>query len=185
MKPERIKRLLPAVYRRTAAPGTPIAAIVDVMSDLHAPAERALRSLPSTLNPRQTDEAFVPFLASWVDLGALIQNAGIAGVAGSSRASEPFPAGLGRLRELAACGALLSHWRGTGKGLLLFLKIATGDAGWMVEENVSSGGFRPFHLRITVPASAASQLRLVRQIVELEKPAHVTYELAMAQTTTG
>jgi len=126
----------------------------------------------------------VPFLASWVDLGAFIQNAGNPSVDGSSRASEPFPTGLGRLRELTACGALLSHWRGTGKGLLLFLKIATGEAGWLVEENVSAGGFRPFHLRITVPAAVASQLRLVRQIVELEKPAYVTYELAMAQTTT-
>jgi hypothetical protein len=48
-----------------------------------------------------------------------------------------------------------------------------------VEEQVldSDGKARPFHLRITAPQELAEHRILIERIVELEKPAYVTYEL--------
>jgi hypothetical protein len=36
---------------------------------------------------------------------------------------------------------------------------------------------RPFHIRVVGPAEAAVYQPLVERIIELEKPAYVTYEL--------
>lgn len=177
MKSERIKRLLPAVIARTATEGSPLAAILVVMQQMHAPTEALLSNLDQIFDPRRTPDSFVPYLASWVDLDSLL----------AERADKRGPAyslstGLGRLRELTASAAMLSQWRGTRRGLEAFLRIATGIQNFKVEENVAGadGRAKPYHLRVTVPPEAVMHLALINRIIRLEKPAYVTYELAVA-----
>jgi phage tail-like protein len=178
MKKVQIKRLLPAVFRNAVHTGNPLFAILDVMEAMHAPAESALDSLDGNFNPYRAPDAFVPYLASWVDLEVLLDVPRTA----SPSSTPSLSTGLGRLRELTAAAITLSQWRGTRKGLCLFLETATGARGFEVDEQVvgADGKARPFHLRITVPKGLEEHSILIERIVELEKPAYVTYELAFA-----
>ncbi|SRR6266849_1304475 len=172
---ERIERLLPSVFQNTALPGNPLFAILDVMETMHAPSEAALDHLHENFDPNRAPDAFVSYLASWVDLEVLFDVPRT-----KSPSSTPsLSTGLGRLRELTAAAAMLSHWRGTRKGLCLFLETATGVKGFEVDEQVrgSDGKIKPFHLRITVPGGVAGHRSLIERIVELEKPAAVTHEI--------
>src|SRR5215207_1350027 len=171
-----IRHLLPGVFQRTLRPGSPLAALLEVMEALHAPSEEALSGFPRILDPRRTPDAFVPMLAAWLDLDRLFER--------PAHDVEPslgrlMPSGLGRLRELTAIAAELSKWRGTRRGLLLFLETATGLKGFEVDEDVPGGDGlpRPFHLRLHVPPGGKRHRPLIRRIVESEKPAYVTYEL--------
>ncbi len=161
MQPPEIERLLPGVIQRTLEDGSPLRALVEVMSALHAPSEAALAALEANFDPRRAPDAFVPFLARWVNLELRITT------------------GLGRQRELIAAAAELSQWRGTAKGLIRFLVTATGLAGFTVDEQLRDerGALRPFHVRVNAPAEAAAHRAMVEQIIEREKPAYVTYEL--------
>jgi phage tail-like protein len=176
MKASEIRYLLPGVFQRTLRPGTPLSAALDVMEALHAPSEEALANIDGVLDPRRTPDGFVPMLARWLDLDRLFER--------RLREQEPslrqlMPAGLGRLRELIAIAAQLSKWRGTRRGLLLFLETATGLKGFDVDENVpgEDGLPKPFHLRVKVPAGGSELKGLIERIVSSEKPAYVTYEL--------
>src|SRR5262249_20661562 len=170
-----IKRLLPSVFQRTAPAGSPLSAILDVMEAMHAPSEAALENLPVTFAPYRTPDAFVAYLASWVDLEVLLDIPRGAKTAAAATLST----GLGRLRELTAAAITLSQWRGTRKGLELFLETATGMRGFEIEEKVmgADGKPRPFHLRITARGQLVTHRALVERIIELEKPAYVTHEL--------
>jgi phage tail-like protein len=178
MKQTRIKRLLPLVFQQTVRPGNPMDAILKLMESLHMPSETALAQLRTTFNPRETPAKFVPYLASWVDLEMLldIPNTGVPSTAS-------FPTGLGRLRELTATASTLSHWRGTRRGLLLFLQTATGMKDFDIDENTidEKGAQRPFHLRIKAPAQLIDHRPLIERIIELEKPAYVTYDLQFGE----
>ena len=175
MKKEQIERLLPSVFQRTAAAGSPLSAILDVMEAMHAPSESALENLPVVFDPHRTPDAFVPYLASWVDLEGLLDIPRDT----TSSAAASLSTGVGRLRELTAAAMNLSRWRGTRKGLQLFLETATGMSGFEIEETVigADGRPRPFHLRITAPGQLVKHRSLVERIIELEKPAYVTHEL--------
>jgi len=164
MQPSEIERLLPGVFQRTVGEeGSPLAALLQAMSALHQPSERALESLDAAFDPYRADPRFVPLLARWMNLELAL------------------PAGLGRLRELTAAAFQLAQWRGTARGLVRFLEIATGETGFRVDERVldAEGRARPFHVRISMPASAADRRAFIEQIVEREKPAYVTFELAV------
>jgi phage tail-like protein len=182
MKQNVIERLLPFVFQRTVSPGSPIAAVLAVMEALHEPSEAALQRLDSTLDPRRAPDAFVPFLARWVDLEPLFgwpaQEHSI------EHEREPITTGLGRLRELVATAAQLSRWRGTAKGLLLFLETATGVEGFQIEEQVPGpdGLPQPYHIRVRAPAATAEHRVLLERIIELEKPVHVTSEVEFVAT---
>jgi phage tail-like protein len=178
MKKEQIKRLLPSVFQNAVQPGNPLFAILDVMETMHAPSESALDSLEANFDPYRAPEAFVPYLASWVDLEVLLD---VPRMESPSSTASPST-GLGRLRELTAAAATLSQWRGTRQGLSLFLETATG-AKLEIDEQVAGadGKIRPFHLRVTVPKELAEHRILIERIVELEKPAYVTHELAFAE----
>jgi P2-related tail formation protein len=147
---------------------------------LHAPSEEILDNLAAFFNPYQTPDDFVPYLASWVDLARLLFPAPVRqeGLPGSATLAH-YPAGLGRLRELIAAAAELSQWRGTRQGLVRFLEIATGVAGFTIQEQVldAQGEVRPFHLQVHAPAAAHPVAALVERIVELEKPAYMTAEV--------
>ncbi len=176
MRRTEIERLLPEVLRATVAPNTPLAAILDVMVQMHKPDERVLETLDAFFDPARTADAFVPLLARWVDLERLFtQSATRPDAAGG----EAISTGTGRLRELIARAAFLSKWRGTRTGLVAFLETATGTDGFVIDEQVSDvqGRPRPFHMRISAPATQAPHRALIERIIELEKPAFVTYEI--------
>ena len=181
-----IARLLPGVFQTaldTQAAGivevdTRLAATLGAMETLHAPVEGVLRDLYRHLDPRLAPPAFVPYLAGWVDLDWLLGSS----PGEPTTSASPLSTGLGRLRELVAAAAEIARWRGTARGLLLFLDTATGVPGFTVEENV--GGEtrvpRAFHLRILAPQETRPYRPLIERIVVAEKPAYATYELVFA-----
>jgi phage tail-like protein len=184
MKRTEIKHLLPGIFQSTLAEGTPLSAILEVMEALHAPSEEQLRALDANFNPYRAPDDFVPFLARWVDLDRLFEKPV------QQRQSSPprlFPTGLGSLRAQVAAAAYLSQWRGTAKGLMLFLETATGAHGFAIEERVpgSDGKPRPFHFRVRAPRELASHRPLIQRIIESEKPAYVTYEIEFNGTARG
>ena len=176
MRRNEIEALLPSVMQRTLDTGGPLATIVQIMDDLHAPAEEILATLADFFNAYRTPDEFVPYLAGWVDLARLLE----ATPAANNATDLPnFAPGIGQLRELIAAAAYLSKWRGTEHGLVRFLETATGLSGFAVATQVpdADGRPRPFHLRVTAPATARPYATLVRRIVEQEKPAYVTADI--------
>jgi phage tail-like protein len=176
MKRNEIAQLLPEVIRRTAQPGSPLSALLEVMEALHAPSEELLARGGSMFNAYQIPDAFVPWLARWVDLDRFLSDAP------STRedaAVHAFPSGLGRLRALIADAARLSQGRGTAQGLVGFLETATGLSGYRIEEEVldERGQARAFHICVRAPAQGQRYRALIQQIIEAEKPAYVTYGL--------
>jgi phage tail-like protein len=178
MRRAEIERLLPQVFQRTLHSGSPLQAILEVIEDLHAPAEDVLARLPEYFNPYWAEERYLTMLAYWVNLDPIFppRPAAAPEPDWSPRASS-IPSG--RLRELIASAAHLSSWRGTAYGLVRFLEIATGTQGFRLEETVvgKDGLPVPFHVRIVAPESATAQRELIERIVKLEKPAYVTWEL--------
>ena len=171
MKRDDIETLLPNNYRRAVLPGTPLSAQLDVMEALQAPSEEVLAGLDVYFNPRRTPDRFVPYIARWVDLGPLLDR--LIDLLGAGE----FPSGTGHLRELVAAAAALSKWRGTRRGLITFLEIATGTSGFQVDEQP---GGRPFHFLVTAPGGTEALRPLMESLIELEKPAYTTYELRFA-----
>ncbi len=177
-----ILRLLPLVYRESAQPGNPLHALLEVMAELPQPVENAWRELDRCLDPRRAPDAFVPYLAGWVALDRFFPRIRRS-VRQGYHVHPRISTGLGPLRELVARAAELSRWRGTAKGLRLFLEIATGEGGFVVEENVpdESGDPRPFFFRVSAPAHLAQHESLLLAIMESEKPAYVSCELRFTE----
>jgi hypothetical protein len=125
-------------------------------------------------------------LACWLDLEQLFEDPAL-GKMGAASSYRTISTGLGRLREVIATAAYLSQWRGTAKGLLQFLETATGTHGFEIHEQVigSDGNPRPFHFLVLAPEGTARHRVLIERIIELEKPAHVTYELAFGPRNPG
>lgn len=159
MRSGQIAHLLPAVMRRTLEFSSPLGAILGVMEAMHAPSEAALRAFQDVVNPYAAPERFVPFLASWVGLEPVLDERG------------EISSGTARLRELVAASNVLAKWRGTARGLVLFLEIATGLRGFTIDEP------RPFHFVLALPPGAGAHRALVERIVKSEKPAYVTAEI--------
>jgi phage tail-like protein len=174
MRRNEIERLLPGVYQLALHPvettgladDRRLAAMLDVMEELHHPSEEILDRLDSYVDPRRAPEAFVRYLAGWVDMDWLA-------------AGNRVTTGSGRLRELVAEAMSLSRWRGTARGLTGILQAATGVSGFAIEETPEGedGQPRPFHIRIHAPKSVEEHGAMVERIVAAEKPASVTHEV--------
>ncbi len=173
MKSEEIQKLLPVVFQRTLLANSPLAALLLVMESLHAPAESVLEDLDCFCDPRRTPDAHVPYLARWLDLERLFDRSAL------ELEQAGLSTGIAPLRELIAIAAYLSRWRGTAKGLILFLETAIDARGFEVSDNVldDTGRIRPFHLKVIAPAATQRHQALIHRIVETEKPAYVTYDL--------
>jgi len=179
MRSEAIARLLPDVFQAAVdadvtgglEANRPLRALLGAMEELHGPPEAVLGQLPEHLNPIAAPAAMVRYLSGWVDLDRLVDP----GPQGGSRLSMT----LDRLRLLVAGGSEISASRGTARGLIALLEIATGLPGFRIEENMTDdeGRNRDAHFRIVAPDAARSMAREIDAIVRAEKPAHVTYEL--------
>ncbi|HZN25600.1 MAG TPA: phage tail protein [Burkholderiales bacterium] len=175
MRRDELDQLLPGVFQQTLHDDTGarkkdlLNGLLDAMACLLEPTEARLVDIDAAFDPRRTEASFVPFLARWVDLAI------------------PFSTGLGHARELVAHAVQLSQWRGTPRGLQGFLEIATGVTGFEIDENVpgEDGSPRPFHIRVTAPASTERHRAMIERIIDQEKPAYVTKELQFAETKTG
>ena len=180
MKRAEIAQLLPGIFQRTLRPDNPLSALLALMEQLHEPDEFVLAHLDQFFQPYRAPSAFVAFLAGWVDVERLL----VQSPAERARTqTPPLPSGTGRLRELVAAAAYLSKWRGTAKGLLRFLETATGAHGFQIDESVldATGQPRAYHIRIRAPAATQPYAVMLRRIIEIEKPAYVTYELVFVQ----
>ena len=178
MKRAEIEMLLPEVFRRTVVKGTPLFALLEVMESLHMPEEYLLDQIDGIFNPHRTPDAFVTFLAKWVDMERLFDRPKIK-TRTAALPEIPISSGMGRLRELIASAAYFSQWRGTAKGLLLFIETATGLEGFTIDENVpdDKGQPRPFHIHVKAPKAGLPYRALIKRIIEMEKPAYVTFNL--------
>lgn len=163
--------ILPEVMQVAALPGSPLAALGAVAQDQHAPVREVLDRIDDVVDPYRAADRLVPYLAGWVDLGWLT-------AADAEVGSRPV---LGiprhRLRDLVAASADLSARRGTPGGLARFLHLATGVAGFLVQDTPGA-----FHVRVLVPAAAADRIELVTRLVEALKPAHVTSQVLLRPT---
>ena len=175
MNQKEIERLLPGIFQRTLRKDSPLNLFLEVMEDLHRPAEAVLAGLDSSIDPRRAEDKFVRYLACWVDLDRIFEPEAD-GAALSTR--TPISTGLGRLRELTAAAWWLSKWRGTARGLQRFLLTATGESNFEIRENVDSEG-RPrlFHVTVYAPGPMLPHRGLIERIIQSEKPAYVTSEL--------
>ncbi len=172
MKQDKIKSYLPSVFQRTTHSGNPLEAFLGIMEMLHTPSENVLSNVDRFFDPRRTPDEFVPFLARWVNLDRVFTpNATI-------ETASPLMPKMGHLRELVSDAVYLSKWRGTKKGLLLFLQTATGEKDFEIEERVrvDDGQPQPFHLKIRAPQTTEEQAELIKRIIDSEKPVHLTYE---------
>lgn len=176
MKRTEIEQLLPAVFQRAVQAGTPLFALLEVMEALPSRDEAVLNTIESFFDPYRAPDAFIPFLASWLDLDRFLRETP---EEFDAQGSSTLASGVGRLRELVAAAPFLAQWRGTSRGLLRFLETATGVQGFLIEERIPGPGGLPipFHLRVRVPGAAAPYRLLIERIIEAEKPAYVTYEL--------
>lgn len=174
MQQAEILRLLPRVVQRSVLPGEPMDALLAAMSGLQEPTERLARDVLHLARPWQAPEAMLPYLARWLDVD------GVLALGGDGEHS--LAGGTGQLRELLEAATQIAQWRGTARGLALFLRSATGVDGFVIEETVldARGRVLPFVIRVVVPAAAAGQRSVVERVVALGKPAYVQCVIADA-----
>jgi phage tail-like protein len=151
MRSNDIALLLPAAYQRAMHPSGPLAALLEVMEDLHAASEDRLSYVEDLFHPYRCPERMLAFLARWVSVDH-----------------------LGSRRDLVRGGAALAQSRGTLAGLRQAIQLSTGVSDVDIEE---AG---PFHIVVRLPAGCA-QVEKIRHLVELEKPAATTFEIGVAQ----
>jgi phage tail-like protein len=173
---------LPELYREVDFIGR----LLKIFEQGFEPAVNQLESLWAYLDPLTAPEMLLPFLSHWV------------GWKMDARLS------LTRQRYLIRQAIKLFHWRGTRRGLRLYLHLYTDlplDEHLPEEEKHISiqeiftqgfvlgfsrlgddaivGGGRPYHFLVRLRPEAGQPIDegLVREIIEQEKPAFCTYEL--------
>lgn len=176
MEPRRILHYLPQNYQAAAgAKQNVLIAMLSVMDSMHAPCERVLGSIESYFDPYRAPDAFVLMQASWLGLDRYFTWSG-----GSYGQGEPsFPTGIGRLRLLIGEYPVLVRSRGTRSTLTRFLEVATGLAGFSVDDGSGTG--EDFHILVRAPKSAAALANFIRLIVAGERPAHATWDVQFSE----
>jgi phage tail-like protein len=147
---------LPAIYQEDEFLGRFLMIFEEVLS----PVEPILENIHLYFDPMMAPQGFLPWLASWIDLVL----------------DENWP--IQKRRELIKAGVGLYCWRGTKRGLQEYLKIYTGVEPEIIEHfSEEEGGPYRFTVVIRVPDPKSLDDRLVRRVINAEKPAHTTYEL--------
>ena len=165
-----VLRFLPDVMRRTIATARPLEALCEAMVSMLDPVDRRLTNLHHYFDPFRAPASMLPYLATWVDLGWLPLR--------HPDDSEGIP--VDRFRRLIALAPVFARRRGTAAGLETMLRVATGNDTIQVEDSTSDSLVtRPYHLVVRLPARESSNRRLVELIVQYEKPAHLSHEIAL------
>jgi phage tail-like protein len=154
-----------------------------IFESILSPIERTIDNVATYFDPRLTPPELLPWLASWVGL----------------ELDENWP--IAQQRQLVLWATRLYRWRGTRRALREHLRLYTGrtplivenfdgmrvgqDAALGVNSTLGAGGARPHWIKVTVLSERPAELdeRIVRQIIELEKPAHVGYTLQIRGVT--
>jgi phage tail-like protein len=174
--------LLPEIYHRSDF----INRLLMIFEQGFDPSRQNLDHLWAYLNPLTAPKAFLPFLAKWV-------------------AWEMNPRWDDKQqRRLIKNAVELYRWRGSKRGLRLYIHLFTGlpldedlpeveksicieecfDTGFVLgKANFNShprlGGGKPFYFRVTLHVEDGSQVdeNLVREVIEEAKPAFCSYDL--------
>lgn len=174
---------IPQIYREIDFIGR----FLKIFEQTFEPSFQTLSSLWAYLDPLTAPQAMLPFLSHWV--GWEIQ---------------PYLS-LEQQRYLIRNAMEIYRWRGTRRGLRLYLHLATGlpidehtleekDKHISIYESFSNGlvfgetslgetailgGGRPFHFYIRLRCPSAQQIdrQLVIAVIEQEKPAFCTFDL--------
>ena len=144
-----------------------------IFESILAPIEQTIDMLAAHMDPALTSPELLPWLAGWVGL----------------ELDDNWP--IDRRRELVRWAVRLYRWRGTRRGLREHLRVYTGRTPLIVEnfdglrlgqdgaigENATLAELRRNYLTVTVLADHPDQIdeRIIRQIIEFQKPAHVGY----------
>ncbi|MGK7929651.1 MAG: phage tail protein [Spirulina sp.] len=175
-------KFLPDLYREVDFVGR----LLKIFEEAFEPDFHIASTLWAYLHPRMASEAMLPFLAHWV---------------GWQFAST---LSLQKQRTLIANAIEIYRWRGTRRGLRYYLHLVTdlplderleeaekhisiqelGGRGFVVGEaamgqDTIMGGGQPFHFIVRLRAERDRPLdeKLIRQIIDREKPAFCSYEL--------
>lgn len=173
---------LPAIYREVDFIGR----FINIFEQAFDPAVQSLDVLSAYLDPLTAPEAMLPFLAYWV-----------------AWPIDPRWDSFEQ-RRLIRNAVELYRWHGTRRGLRFYLHLYTGlpleehlpeaekririeeifSQGFVLGKTIKGfdsmlGGGRPFHFIVRLRPDPGQQLdeRLVRDIIEREKPAFCTYDL--------
>ncbi|MEX0271143.1 phage tail protein [Leptolyngbyaceae cyanobacterium UHCC 1019] len=177
---------LPAVYQEVDFIGR----LLKVFEQSFEPAVNTWQTLWAYLDPLTAPESLLPFLAQWVGW------------------QNEVTWSVEQQRSLIRRAMEIYRWRGTKRGLQLYLHLYTGlpqhDPTRSPEQqpiqivssiqnglvlgksdfgpNAILGGGRPFHFNVTLRPNQGQFLDelLVRSIIDQEKPAVCTYDLAIA-----
>jgi phage tail-like protein len=178
---------LPAFYGEVDFVGR----FLSIFEKAFEPSVQMLETLCAYLDPLTAPKSLLPFLAHWV--------------------AWPIDPRWDELqqRKLIRKAVEIYRWRGTRRGLRLFLHLYTGlpldenlpesEKHISIEEiftegfvlNASTlgvdtilGGGRPFHFIVRLRSPQPDQIdkAMIRQILEREKPAFCTYELYLEQS---
>lgn len=181
------QEFLPEIYREIDFIGR----LLKIFEQAFEPAVQTLDTLWAYLDPLTAPEAMLPFLAYWV--------------------GWPLTPSLSlsRQRYLIRQAIELYRWRGTRRGLRLYIHLFTelpldedlpepekhisiqevfGRGFIMAETYVGRdaiiGGGQPYHFSVHLRPDGTHQIdeRLVHQIIEQEKPAFCTYDLYISST---
>jgi phage tail-like protein len=163
---------LPAVFQDQAVLGRfllAFEAILSGLADAGQPGlEQTIAQVHRLFDPDQTDEEFLPWLASWVAL--------------SLRADWDVNTKRAFIREIVP----LYKLRGTKAGLQRMLEIYTREQKVTIDDDFAA----PAHFfQVALVLGEADPMRLQRQqeiartIIEQEKPAHTFFALNVAVPT--
>lgn len=180
---------LPAIYGEIDFIGR----FLKVFEQSFEPSVQTLDALWAHLDPRTAPTTLLPFLAHWVGWQLV-----------------PYLS-LERQRSLIRNAISIYRWRGTRRGLRLYLHLATGlpldehlpesekhisitesfHQGFVISaarlgEDAILGGGRPFYFQVHLRLDHPNQIDegLVRSIIEQEKPAFCDYDLRISAPST-
>ncbi len=171
MEPSRYLDYLPAVFRQDEFMGR----FLLIFESILAPLERVVDELPLYTDPAVCPAEMLGYLARWVAL----------------EPDERLPEA--RLRRLIASAAEVHRWRGTRRGLKVYLQALTGVEPLITENtdgtrlgrdcrlglNTRLGRPVPHCVAVTLPVDGQEppDRAEVEALLEAEKPAHAVYLL--------
>ena len=173
---------LPILYREVDF----INRFIAIFEQAFEPVVNSFNSMWANLDPLTCPQALLPFLAHWVAWPV-----------------EPHWS-LNHQRRLIRRAVEIYRWRGTRKGLRLYLHLYTGlpetdqhisitapfGQGMVLGnsrlgEDTVVGGGNPYHFVVRLRSDRNTKIdeQLVRQIIDSEKPAFCTYELIIENSS--